>query len=101
MNKRKEETDRMNEQVQAQRDAIARNERMLKEKEEQERLGKIEREKELLIARQQEAERLQLKQQQPTTMLQPKQSDAAEKEAAKLAEMKRLMQEQKRKQAEL
>jgi len=51
MNKRKEETDRMNEQVQAQRDAIARNERMLKEKEEQERLGKIEREKELLIAR--------------------------------------------------
>ena len=48
MNKRKEETDRMNEQVQAQRDAIARNERMLKEKEEQERLGKIEREKELL-----------------------------------------------------
>lgn len=51
MNKRKEETDRMNEQVLAQRDAIARNERMLKEKEEQERLGKIEREKELLIAR--------------------------------------------------
>jgi len=33
-------------------------------------------------------------------MLQPKQSDAAEKEAAKMAEMKRIMQEQKRKQAE-
>lgn len=100
MNKRKQETERVNEAVQAQRDQITRNERYQKEEEDRERLGKIEREKELLISRQKDAERLLLKQQQPQTMIQPKQSEAAEKEAQKLAEMKRLMQEQKRKQAE-
>lgn len=41
MNKRKQETDRVNDQISAQRDQITRNERFQKEEEDRERLGKI------------------------------------------------------------